>query len=201
LDWSWCFFEAGYLAGITPSERRPVYCLRPEGVPPPSPIANLQDISSTDQDIERWIRSSLYPLLNRPQPLGGDLDVVIKRIQAILRKISPVKERVLKPNVLITPAESGVDWNDFDRLPEVDFSKATVLIDEESAGRLDLNDPPKTLLTLIKQLDFDVDAYSKGRHPVWVDRFYESMDTAIRNQSEFKEESYFDGETGTYFGL
>jgi hypothetical protein len=133
--------------------------------------------------------------------LGGDLDVVIKRIQAILRKISPVKERVLKPNVLITPAESGVDWNDFDRLPEVDFSKATVLIDEESAGRLDLNDPPKTLLTLIKQLDFDVDAYSKGRHPVWVDRFYESMDTAIRNQSEFKEESYFDGETGTYFGL
>ena len=38
LDWSWCFFEVELFDALPPGKpRRPIYCLHPPDVPPPSP--------------------------------------------------------------------------------------------------------------------------------------------------------------------
>ena len=59
LDWSWCFYEAGAFAKMKGPPGRPVFCLHPVEVVPPSPLANLQTIQATPEQLENWIRNSL----------------------------------------------------------------------------------------------------------------------------------------------
>src|SRR5215469_2816785 len=50
LDWSWCFYEAGAFAKMGSKPERPVFCLHPFGVPPPSPLANLQTLRAIPEE-------------------------------------------------------------------------------------------------------------------------------------------------------
>src|SRR5262245_48342598 len=63
LDWSWCFYEAGRFAAVRSKAKRPIYCLHPPDVKPPSPLANLQTIDAEPHDLESWIRNSLCSVL------------------------------------------------------------------------------------------------------------------------------------------
>jgi TIR domain len=60
LDWSWCFYEAGEFIskGRKP---RPVYCLHPTAVDPPSPLSYLQTIPAERSQIETWLKRDLCP--------------------------------------------------------------------------------------------------------------------------------------------
>jgi hypothetical protein len=56
-DWSWCFYEAGYFAGIDASQRqsRRIYCITRPNVPPPGPLNDLQMVSDAEQLITNLI--------------------------------------------------------------------------------------------------------------------------------------------------
>src|ERR1700693_4394401 len=68
LDWSWCFYEAGAFAKMREKTARPVFCLHPGDVVPPSPLANLQTIKATPDQLEPWIRNDLCPIDGCRQP-------------------------------------------------------------------------------------------------------------------------------------
>jgi hypothetical protein len=46
-DWSWCFYEAGFFAGIDAGRERPrrIYCISRPNVAPPGPLNDLQMVS------------------------------------------------------------------------------------------------------------------------------------------------------------
>jgi TIR domain len=194
LDWSWCFYEAGTFGCASGEQSRPIFCLHPDGVQPPSPLANLQTIRGQPEDIESWIQNDLCTLLGRRQPAKADLDQSVQAIKVILEKIAPISDRVLKPNILITPRWPGesADWNAMGDLPDIDFSTALVSVDMESATQLGFAAPPKKqqLLPFLQQLDCDTERYSQSR-PMWVDKFYDSLREAVRNRLQFQEVAYF----------
>jgi hypothetical protein len=50
-DWSWCFYEAGYFAGIDAAEKQPrrIYCIARPNVSPPGPLNDLQMVTDTER--------------------------------------------------------------------------------------------------------------------------------------------------------
>jgi hypothetical protein len=50
-DWSWCFYETGFFAGIDAAEKlsRQIYCIARPSVPAPGPLANLQMVTDKEQ--------------------------------------------------------------------------------------------------------------------------------------------------------
>jgi len=55
-DWSWCFYEAGYFAAVNPKPSdRKIYCLIRPDVSPPSPLSDLQMVTSKEQLIKELI--------------------------------------------------------------------------------------------------------------------------------------------------
>ena len=49
-DWSWCFYEAGYFAGIDAGQRQPrrIYCISRPNIPAPGPLSELQMVTDID---------------------------------------------------------------------------------------------------------------------------------------------------------
>jgi TIR domain len=49
-DWSWCFYEAGYFAGIDAAQKysRRIYCISRPNVPAPGPLSELQMVTDID---------------------------------------------------------------------------------------------------------------------------------------------------------
>ena len=49
-DWSWCFYEAGYFAGIDAGQTQPrrIYCISRPNVPAPGPLSELQMVTDID---------------------------------------------------------------------------------------------------------------------------------------------------------
>jgi hypothetical protein len=49
-DWSWCFYEAGYFAGIDAGQKQPrrIYCVSRPSIPPPGPLSELQMVTDID---------------------------------------------------------------------------------------------------------------------------------------------------------
>jgi hypothetical protein len=49
-DWSWCFYEAGYFAGIDAGEKEPrrIYCISRPNIPVPGPLSELQTVTAAD---------------------------------------------------------------------------------------------------------------------------------------------------------
>src|SRR5215831_18413150 len=133
LDWSWCFFEAGSFAALPPGKPlRPIYCLHPPDVPPPSPLANLQAVRATPEDLEEWVRNALCPAVGcQRQPSTGELTAAIKQIETLIKGTSLVKERVLKPSIWIDPPWPGPgdqpNWNDVTAIANVDFASGHVV--------------------------------------------------------------------------
>ena len=49
-DWSWCFYEAGYFAGIDAGQTQPrrIYCISRPNVPAPGPLSELQMVTDIE---------------------------------------------------------------------------------------------------------------------------------------------------------
>lgn len=49
-DWSWCFYEAGYFAGIDAGQKEPrrTYCISRPNLPVPGPLSELQMVTAAD---------------------------------------------------------------------------------------------------------------------------------------------------------
>jgi hypothetical protein len=50
-DWSWCFYEAGYFAGLDAAEKqlRRIYCIARPDVSPPGPLNDLQMVTNKER--------------------------------------------------------------------------------------------------------------------------------------------------------
>jgi TIR domain-containing protein len=199
-DWSWCFYEAGAFSTGRPSETaRPIFCLLPVGVEPPSPLANLQSIPATPADIEQWIRNSLCPILGCRQPNADDLAKTIEAIGKLVNGGSPLCSHTLKPFISIEPSWPGANpnWNDITALPRIDFANAVVSIDQKSAQQLGFTETPvgMKLLALLRRLDCESDTYA-GENAFWMQRFFDSLRAAVENRLEFQEVAFFRHESG-----
>jgi hypothetical protein len=203
LDWSWCFYEAGRFASKG-KKLRPIYCLHPAEVAPPSPLANLETIKAEPRDLENWIRNNLCSVMKCRQPSAEALAGSIKSIETLVNEATPVQERVLKPYIWIEPSwptKDRPDWNAIDRLPGIDFGAATVSIDGDSATQLVLGAPPKNmkLLPFLRMIACDSDATSGNGEEFWIEKFFEALQEATRNKLAFQEEAYFRHEKGAIY--
>jgi TIR domain len=102
LDWSWCFYEAGAFVSKG-RKRRPVFCLHPETVDPPSPLAHLQAIRGEQTDVAKWIYNDLCRALGCRKPKQDELDSAADSIAKLVNTTESLQERVIKPYIWIDP--------------------------------------------------------------------------------------------------
>jgi len=199
LDWSWCFYEAGVFSKMGDKSGRPIFCLHPVEVEPPSPLAHLQTIKATPNEIENWIRNALCPTVGcQQQPGAKDMLETIKGIQKLINDTSPVQEKMLKPFIWIEaswPGPGEPDWNNVNALSDGVLSAATVSIDADSEYQLGFLTPPKELLPFLRELASDAER-REGRVEFWIEKFFESLREAARGQLGFQEAAYFRQGTG-----
>jgi hypothetical protein len=200
LDWSWCFYEAGAFAKMGDKPGRTVFCLHPNDVKPPSPLANLQTIKATRDQLEHWIRNDLCTIDGCRQPSAKDISPSVEEIEKLIDSISPVYEKVLKPFIWIEPSCPGSggepSWNDASALSEY-FSRATVSIDADSATQLGFASPRKgkQLLPFLRELACDAE-WSDDKVEFWIAKFFESLHDAAKERLHFQEAAYFRHESG-----
>jgi hypothetical protein len=196
LDWSWCFYEAGSFVK-TGRAHRPVFCLHPQMVEPPSPIANLQAIRAEQPDVVKWIED-FCRVLNCKTRINGDrIKDAARTIGKLVNGVGPLLEEPLKPYIWIEPEWDG-DWNATDEIPEIDFSDALVIIDKDSARALGFANVPKlTLLPFLRQLATDRD--DTGKLEFWIKKFFESLQKAVRGKLDFQEAAFFRHENGRIY--
>jgi hypothetical protein len=196
LDWSWCFYEAG---GFINKGRkpRPVFCVHPTTVDPPSPLAYLQTIRAERSDIEKWLNNDLCPLLkgHRKQP-EQKRDATIRDIERLVNAAGPFKEIIIKPYIWIEPEWSG-DQTATANIPDNIFADAPVSIDPISSSQLGFADPPKlALLPFLRQIACEA---SEGKIEFWIQKFFESLQSATREHLNFQELAYFRHENGKIY--
>ena len=56
-DWGWCLYETGFFDALSqlPGETRRIYCLHHPSTTPPTPIADLQTIPATRENVRQWL--------------------------------------------------------------------------------------------------------------------------------------------------
>jgi len=197
-DWSWCFYEAGAFVS-NGRKPRPVFCLHPKTVDPPSPLANLQAIQAEQADIEKWIRNDLCDVLKcRPKQTEDKLKATAKDIARLVNATAPLQEMILKPYIFIEPKWSG-DWTATDEIPEIDFADASVLIDKDSARELGFSGLPNlTLLPFLRRIACD-GSEQPGKVEFWIKKFFESLQKAAEGNLNFQEAAYFRHENGKIY--
>jgi hypothetical protein len=198
LDWSWCFYEAGAFVS-NGRKPRPVFCLHPKTVEPPSPLANLQGIQAEQGDIEKWIRNGLCDVLKcRPKQTEDKLKTIAKDIAKLVNATAPLQEAILKPYILIEPKWSG-DWTETDKIPEIDFANASVLIDRDSARELGFSGLPNLpLLAFLRRIACNSNEVP-GKVEFWIKKFFESLQNAAEERLNFQEAAYFRHENGKIY--
>jgi hypothetical protein len=196
LDWLWCFYEAGAFAKMGDKPGRPVFCLHPADVAPPSPLANLQTITATPEQLEKWIRNDLCSIKGCQQPSNEEISQRIEKIEKLIKNTGPVQEKILKPFIWIEPPGDEPNWNDESALSEY-FSRATVSIDADSATQLGFASPPKgkQLLPFLRELACDAE-WSDDRVEFWIAKFFDSLHDAAKERLHFQEAAYFRHESG-----
>jgi hypothetical protein len=111
-----------------------------------------------------------------------------KDIERLVNATGPIKETVLKPYIWIEPKWSG-DWTANDSVPEIDFSDASVSIDPTSATQLGFSEPPNlALLAFLRRIACE---NSDGNIEFWIRKFFESLQSAVRENLHFQEAAYF----------
>jgi hypothetical protein len=201
LDWSWSFYEAGAFAKMEEKPGRPVFCLHPSEVVRPSPLANLQTIQATPDELEPWIRNDLCQIARCRQPSAEDIRSSFEKIGKLIKETSPYHERVLKPFIWIEPSwpvpDQEPNWNDVNALSDVDFSHAVVSIDDDSAVQLGFVTAPteKKLLPFLRELACDAE-WSDKKVEFWISKFFESLRDALKGHLYFQETAYFRHESG-----
>jgi hypothetical protein len=196
LDWSWCFYEAGAFAKMGGKPERPVFCLHPADVAPPSPLANLQTIPATPKQLEKWIHD-LCKIKGCQQPSDHEISPRIKKIEKLIEDAGPVQEKTLKPFIWIDPPGGDEqNWDDENAVSQY-FARATVSIDADSATQLGYASPPggKQLLPFLRELASDAE-WSDHRVEFWIAKFFESLHDAAKERLLFQEAAFFRHESG-----
>ena len=198
LDWSWCFYEAGAFVSRD-RKPRPVFCLHPKTVNPPSPLENLQAIEAEQADIERWLRNEFCDVLKcRPRATEDKLKTIAKDIAKLVNATAPLQEANLKPYIWIQPI-----WSNYgtatNRSSEIDFANASVLIDKDSARELGFSGLPNlTLLPFLRRIACD-SSEEPGKVEFWIGKFFESLQKAAEGSLNFQEAAYFRHENGKIY--
>jgi hypothetical protein len=195
LDWSWCFYEAG--AFIRKGRKpRPVFCLHPKIVDPPSPLGNLQTIQAELLDIDKWLTNLCSLLKCRRKQPEDRRKATVKEIEKLVNGTGPIKETILKPYIWIDPKWSG-DWTSTDNIPEIDFADASVSIDSTSATQLGFSTPPNlALLPFLRRISCE---NSQSQIEFWIKKLFESLQSAVRESLHFQEAAYFRHENGKIY--
>jgi hypothetical protein len=202
LDWSWCFYEAGAFAKMSTASERLVFCIHPADVEPPSPLANLQTISATPEQLEKWMRNDLCKIVGCQQPSANVISPSIKQMVKMFNDLSPVNEKVLKPFIWIEPTwpqpGNAPDWNDANAIEDVNFSDAAVSIDAVSATQLGFVSPPERsqLLPFLREIACDAE-WSDDRLSFWIATFFKSLREAAKGRLLYQEAAYFRHESGS----
>jgi hypothetical protein len=192
-DWSWCFYEAGRFSrkGRNP---RPIFCLHPEKVDVPSPVANLQGITTRPNDIQNWIEGKYFRDVRSRAPTKREVDQSVQAIEKIVNSM-PTMEKFLKPNICIVPTMRD-DWNELSEERKIDFSNARVEIDETSARDLGFIDPPNLeLLPFLRRIACET-TNQPDKVEFWITKFFDSLQSAVYGNANFQEEAYFRHESG-----
>jgi TIR domain len=204
LDWSWCLFEAGAFR-VVGEPQRELFCLYSPDEEPPSPLANLQGIKATDDDLKQWIRDDLCPIAGCEKPSDASVSESISKIKKLFKVKSPLpvlRESGLKPFVWIRPAwpyKGKANWNKAEALGNIDFSRARVSIDKESAGQLGFAESRDLeLLHFLRELAADAQ-WGENRLEFWIAKFFESLQEAAKGHLQFQEAAYFRHESGKIF--
>jgi hypothetical protein len=178
---------------------RPVFCLHPKTVKPPSPLANLQAIQAEHGDIEKWIRNDLCDVLKcHPKQTEDKLKATAKDIAKLINATAPLQEVILKPYIFIEPKWSG-DRTATNAIPEIDFADASVLIDKDSARELGFSGLPNlTLLPFLRRIACD-SSEQPGKVEFWIKKFFESLQRAAQGSLNFQEAAYFRHENGRIY--
>jgi len=195
-DWTWCFYEAGRFSrkGRKP---RPVACLHPKTVELPSPLANLQGITTKQDDIQNWIAGEFFRGVRSRAPTKDELGEAVTRIEKLVNTM-PTNENVLKPYIWIVPNDPG-DWDSVNGTRSIDFANALVEIDDTSAKALGFTDsisPSRKLLPFLRQISCDT-VQDPDKTEFWITKFFESLQGAVGGRANFQEEAYFRYESGT----
>ena len=192
-DWSWCFYEAGRFSrkGRKP---RLVGCLHPKDTELPSPLANLQDITTRQGDIQKWLKGNFFRGVRSRQPTKRELDAAVKAIEKLVNGL-PTKENILKPYIWIAP-KAPADWNEINDGRKIDFSNAQVEVDYDTARSLGFADRPSLeLLPFLRRIACDT-MEQPGKIEFWITKFFKSLRSAVYGKLNFQEEAYFRHESG-----
>ena len=68
-DWSWCLYETGFfdaLARADTTQTRRIHCLHHPNTGPPKPIAHLQPIPATKEEVAKWL-TYLFDATEQPK--------------------------------------------------------------------------------------------------------------------------------------
>lgn len=195
-DWSWCFYEAGRFSRKG-RKSRPVACLHPAIIKPPSPLANLQSTNEKNDDIRNWLKGTFFRGVRARKPTEEELKEASERIEKILIGML-AREESFKPYIWITPQRPD-DWippkaSDADQ-HEIDFSNAVVELDKPSAIKLGFAAPSKYELRPFLREIADTTVQSE-KPDFWISKFFESLESAVRLKTNFQEEAYFRHESG-----
>ncbi len=191
-DWSWCFYEAGRFSSKG-RKSRPVVCLRPKAVELPSPLAHLQGIVATRDDILKWLEGDFFDGVRSRQPDRANLDKAVAAIENLVNRM-PTTEKTFKPYLWIVPKAQD-DWSKPSGR-KIDFSNSRVEIDEISARELRFAAPPNLeLLPFLRRIACDT-VEQLGKIEFWITKFFESLQSAVEEKTNFQEEAYFRYESG-----
>lgn len=194
LNWSWCFYEAGLFVNTG----RPVSCLHPLAVAPPSPLANLQTVRADHGPIVKWLEDFRGIFNCKTKCNKRKITAAARFIGKLVNEAGPLQEESLKPYICIEPKWKG-NWNATNKIPKIDFSDASVFIDRESAQELRFKEVPElTLLPFLRMIACDA-ADEDGRLEFWIKKFFEFLQEAVKGKLDFKEAAFFRHENGKIY--
>src|SRR6267378_3717423 len=94
-DWAWCLYETGFFDALTRISNtlhtRRIYCLHHSSNPPPSPIADLQTVPATIEDVSQWLKELFNHTLQTKEVFRDDIPQVASQIcELFARERKPI---------------------------------------------------------------------------------------------------------------
>ena len=86
-DWGWCLYETGFFDALSqlPGETRRIYCLHHPSTTPPTPIADLQTIPATVQNVRQWIEELFDKTRQSKKEFRDDIPSISEEICGLFR--------------------------------------------------------------------------------------------------------------------
>lgn len=86
-DWGWCLYETGFFDALSqlPGETRRIYCLHHPSTTPPTPIADLQTIPATSENVRQWLEELFEKTNQSKQEFRDDLPSAAEKICGLIQ--------------------------------------------------------------------------------------------------------------------